>query len=716
MRKDVLPLVLLGALTVGCSAGDDSETIESYAPDGARVVRSATTNPLTTVSSADQTTIVRQFLSDRYGAAVNQIQLASKTPRADGITHVRFEQYVNGLRVYGAYAKASFGPNGELVQVIDRLADVPLVTHAAVRPGDALTTKCADMGWDVTVGAATRTNGNTETFDHDPRLATDPTVEKVAYMDAGTLREGFLVETWTLKTNQLDYTLIGANGQIVSVDHRTATDRYNVFTEDPDKTPQAIVNGPGAGNAESPAGWLAAGNQNSQNINGNNVSAYLDTDANNAPDALAGSTTVGNGDFLATADLSVTPGSVGNRDVAVQNLFFMNNNIHDVLYRHGFDEAAGNFQVDNFGKGGLGGDPVNAEAQDGSGLDNANFATPADGSRPRMQMFLWSGTDGDAFVTVGGVDRRAFSSAFGTPVSAAGVTGPLALANDGVGTTSDGCEAMPNGSLAGAVAIVDRGTCNFTVKVLNAQNAGAVAVIIANNADGNAFGPGGTERRIRISSAMVTLADGTALKGQLGQAATLRQNPNPLRLDGDLDADIVYHEYGHGLTQRMIGNMSGAIAGAIGEGASDVNALFNTSNDVVGEYSFASAGGIRSQPYANYQGSYATSVTGTEVHADGELYAAIMFRVRANYLAAGLSNDDVYDDWVNGMNFTPAGPAYENMRDGMLAGLGANTAARECFIWEGFAHYGVGVGASGRTRGKRVVITESFTKPPQCGP
>ena len=80
-----------------------------------------------------------------------------------------------------------------------------------------------------------------------------------------------------------------------------------------------------------------------------------------------------------------------NRAVAVQNLFYLNNVIHDTLYAHGFNEAAGNFQIDNFGNGGAGNDPVNAEAQDGSGTDNANFATPADGSSPRMQMYLWNG-------------------------------------------------------------------------------------------------------------------------------------------------------------------------------------------------------------------------------------------------------------------------------------------------------------------------------------
>jgi subtilisin-like proprotein convertase family protein len=60
-----------------------------------------------------------------------------------------------------------------------------------------------------------------------------------------------------------------------------------------------------------------------------------------------------------------------------------------------FTEAARNFQQDNFGRGGLGNDFVRAEAQDSSGTNNANFATPPDGSLPRMQMFIFTGPNPD---------------------------------------------------------------------------------------------------------------------------------------------------------------------------------------------------------------------------------------------------------------------------------------------------------------------------------
>ena len=80
---------------------------------------------------------------------------------------------------------------------------------------------------------------------------------------------------------------------------------------------------------------------------------------------------------------------------AVLGLFYVTNWYHDLLYHLGFTEAAGNFQQDNFGRGGKGNDFLLADAQDGSGTNNANFGTPADGASPRMQMFLWTGPDRD---------------------------------------------------------------------------------------------------------------------------------------------------------------------------------------------------------------------------------------------------------------------------------------------------------------------------------
>ncbi|BGP56030.1 hypothetical protein JCM8202_005174 [Rhodotorula sphaerocarpa] len=77
-------------------------------------------------------------------------------------------------------------------------------------------------------------------------------------------------------------------------------------------------------------------------------------------------------------------------NASVTELFYTNNLYHDLLYRYGFDEESGNFQDYNFERGGRGDDAVQANAQDGSGYNNANFATPPDGQRPRMRMYVWN--------------------------------------------------------------------------------------------------------------------------------------------------------------------------------------------------------------------------------------------------------------------------------------------------------------------------------------
>jgi hypothetical protein len=250
---------------------------------------------------------------------------------------------------------------------------------------------------------------------------------------------------------------------------------------------------------------------------------------------------------------------------------------------------------------------------------------------------------------------------------------------------------------------------------MNAQTAGATGVIIANNVEGAPFTMGGTNRKIKISSVMVGLADGAAVKG--AAAGTLQKNPAPPpQRDGDVDSDIVFHEYGHGLSWRMIGSMSGALAGAIGEGASDANAFYLNGDDRIGEYSWSDSLGLRRFPYEGYPYTYGDFCNdGCEVHNDGEIYAAIQWKLRQLGLAAGFSNDALFTNFVQGMNFTPAAPALENMRDGQLQAAG-DDAALKCVIWHAFAEGGVGVGAKGvlARGGRSVTVTESFVLPPEC--
>jgi hypothetical protein len=95
------------------------------------------------------------------------------------------------------------------------------------------------------------------------------------------------------------------------------------------------------------------------------------------------------------------------------------------------------------------------------------------------------------------------------------VTGDVVLGDDGVAPTGDGCTPLVN-AVAGKIVLLDRGVCTFVVKVKNAQDAGAIAVIVADNAAGSPpQGLGGADPTITIQSGRVTLADGNTIKANL---------------------------------------------------------------------------------------------------------------------------------------------------------------------------------------------------------
>ena len=162
----------------------------------------------------------------------------------------------------------------------------------------------------------------------------------------------------------------------------------------------------------------------------------------------------------------------------------------------------------------------------------------------------------------------------------------------------------------------------------------------------------------------------------------------------------------------MIGSMGGGLAGSIGEGMSDTVACYITGQDTVGEWVKNNTNGIRRFPYTNYPLTYASANT-TSVHANGEIYAATMWKLRGLWLASGRSMDLLWDYVIDGMNFTPANPEYEEMRDGILAAM--PTQAEDCVVWDAFSSMGIGLNAVGTDSGSIINITEDFTKPVACG-
>jgi extracellular elastinolytic metalloproteinase len=135
--------------------------------------------------------------------------------------------------------------------------------------------------------------------------------------------------------------------------------------------------------------WLPP---NAKTTEGNNCFAYADL---KAPNGFSAGDVVGkitsDGVFDYTFDHTKAASTANNLQNSLVGMFFHVNWLHDRWYEAGFDEASGNAQKNNFGRGGAQNDPVLAEGNDFSGTDNANMSTPADGASPRMQMFEFKG-------------------------------------------------------------------------------------------------------------------------------------------------------------------------------------------------------------------------------------------------------------------------------------------------------------------------------------
>lgn len=195
---------------------------------------------------------------------------------------------------------------------------------------------------------------------------------------------------------------------------------YNVYPlgiESPNHGARTIVTDPAVANA-SPFGWHDTNGSTGAEFTitrGNNVYAQDDINGNNGFGSSPNGGANLNFDF--SLNLNNTPSTY--LSAATTNLFYWNNIMHDVWYQYGFTEAAGNFQENNYGKGGVGSDSVTADAQDGIGTNNANFSTPSDGGNPRMQMFLFTNPTRD-----GDFDNVVIAHEYGHGISTRLVGGP----------------------------------------------------------------------------------------------------------------------------------------------------------------------------------------------------------------------------------------------------------------------------------------------------
>ncbi len=754
---------------------------------------------------------------------IAEARVAHVHDTGDGAVIVAFHQDSNGIRVFRDELKVLMNQQLQLIALSGYLTPErkPLAGFQ-LTPASAIAAAFADLtGTGLEAGRLTDTNkvvGGYAIFE----LAGEPTpvrARKAYFPTAAGLEPGFYVElqvtradSWVARLRSpdetadrlraddestgfdyLSYLVSARDGRIMFRKNLTVNDAfaYRVWADATTKIPQdgpqgdapsphptgtrnqynppyvlptlvTLQNGPISTNDP----WLPA---TAVDTRGNNADAYAD---------LASPSGFGNGDLRASLtgalafdrvyDTAQSPNvSPDQRMAAVTQLFYNVNFLHDWYYDKGFDEAGGNAQTDNFGRGGIGNDSMRAEAEDYSGKNNANMSTPSDGARPVMQMYVFDGGGGPRIVRNGGGNTvwAGGSASFGPQAFV--VTGDVVYANDGStagsqGTVNDGCQPFVT-NVTGKIALVDRGSCVFTDKAANAQAAGAIAVIIANNTFGGANDLTGTSSTT-IPALSISRGSGTSMKSAVA-AGTVNVTMTRTAVtdrDGTIDNAIVAHEWGHYLSNRLIGDGNGISnnqAVGMGEGWGDFTALLmvvregdravpsNANyNGVYALAAYTSYGldpdgyyfGIRRLPMstdmtkngltfkhitdnvplpANVPTSFGLNgQDNAEVHNTGEFWATVLWECYAallrdtNRLTFEQANDRMRGYLVASLKLTPLMPTMVEARDAVLAAAAAKDSTDFALFSAAFAKRGMGMKAIAPSRDSQTNsgVVESF--------
>lgn len=715
----------------------------------------------------------------------------------NGLTHVWIQQQYHGIPVFNALLGLHVKSNGEVLHLAHRfvpdLSKHINTTLPSLSAYHALEMAMKHLGFTGFSVPGLRQKINEQNFvfnggavskeaipvsscyavqkDGSVRLAWTLIITQANTSDIWNMRVDAQTGQILDKINQTVYCkaahdLNGSNLEDCH-DHETTTtavkpakalssvdESYNVFalpTESPAHGNRQLLVNP-AIQAASPYGWLDVNGAEGAEYTysrGNNVWSFDDRASDDTPtvaeSASAGATLAFDFSFDPNAEPAI------NRDAAITNLFYMNNMMHDLTYLYGFDEVAGNFQFNNYGNSGQGGDHVLAQALDGSGTDNANFATPADGGNGRMQMYPW-GRQGGKIVKVNAPGfvlgtYEGTAADWGGAITGTPLTGDVVIVNDGTSESSLGCEPIAN--ISGKIAMVDRGVCEFGKKALNAQQAGAIACIICNfedNAPGMLAGQFGDQ--VTIPTLMMAKGSCDILRQYAGSSLNislvlpLASGPN--QLDGDFDNGIIAHEYGHGISNRLTGGPANAgclgNAEQMGEGWSDFFTLITTvePGDIgtqkqgVGTFVIRQLNdgqGIRRFPYSTDMGVsplvFSTVAENTGVHAIGEVWNAMLWDLYwafvekygydADWNNKNSGNARAIQLVMDGMKMQPCSPGFQDGRDAIMMANRINSNGTDtCLISSIFARRGLGYFASQGDNENAADGFENFDPIPVC--
>jgi extracellular elastinolytic metalloproteinase len=439
-RVEPAPIQLQALTTLEAQVPEVAVTFEETT--GAARTLYNTTGYLTGPQGGDALAIARGFVEQHVGllglkAGDLEHEVTDDVfTRVTGARHVYLRQLHAGIPVYNGQLHVNVNRDGRVISVNN--AFLPGLAASVAAPAPLLGAEAAlaaagrHLGLD---GVKVMTLNRPEGPRQITRLRADALSSEE--IEAGLMwlpiRAGDARLVWNFQLDVpggehwYDITVDAHSGKVWTRFDWVNSDSYRVYpqpVESPNHTTplppsdgRDLVSNP-ADSTASPLDWHDTGSTSFTIMRGNNVHAYEDADGNNQPPASQPSCGASlNCDF--PINLSQAPSQY--RPAAVANLFYWNNIIHDVQYQYGFDEAGGNFQVNNFGNGGAGNDDVRAEAQDGGGTNNANFATPTDGGRPRMQMYIWTAPNPDKD---GDLDNGIVIHEYGHGISIRQVGGP----------------------------------------------------------------------------------------------------------------------------------------------------------------------------------------------------------------------------------------------------------------------------------------------------
>jgi extracellular elastinolytic metalloproteinase len=384
-----------------------------------------TTDPLTGPSTLSPLTIVNNFITTNstfLGISASDIKTLKNTDtyawNNSANTIVNLQQYVNNIPVDGAMINSGVRSDGSLVIVNNTM--VPNVQASVNTSKPVLTAQQAIIAATTDAGLTYRGvltptapigTEQVPTF-INTNISIDPIPVSLEYLPitSGQVRLVYTTRLYIPNSNyDLTFTVDAVSGQIWTRGNEVMGDSYRVFVPpiaNPVEGSRTLVTNP-ADPTASPYGWLDINGKVGADYNytrGNNVYARYGPDADPSAGILNGTPAfaTGNGVFDFPLNLKNEPSTYAN--ASTTQLFYDLNYYHDVLYKDGFNEVAGNYQQNNYGhtQTTKQGDPIYAFAQSGANLgqsNNAYFVGAPDGSIGRIAMFIWDLTgpnrDGD---------------------------------------------------------------------------------------------------------------------------------------------------------------------------------------------------------------------------------------------------------------------------------------------------------------------------------